>query len=197
MKKKSSFLKTTLIGGLIFLIPFVILVAVIGKALKVMIFFAKPLAQMLPFEAVAGIAVINILALLVMILLSFIAGLLARSAPGRRAFKWLDQKLMAIIPGYAFIKGFTGSMEEGEDKKVLVPVLIRLDDQSMIGFEVERLDNGLVAVYLPGSPDTWSGTVAYMTEDRVEKLDTDFATASKTLRTLGRGSNLVFKASVK
>jgi len=197
MKKKPSFLKTTLIGGLIFLIPFVILVAVIGKALKVMIFFAKPLAEMLPFEAVAGIAVINILALLVMILLSFIAGLLARSTPGRRSFKWLDQKLMELIPGYAFVKGFTGSMEEGDDKKVLVPVLIRLDDQAQIGFEVERLDNGLVAVYLPGSPDTWSGVVAYMTEDRVEKLDTDFATASKTLRTLGRGSNLLFKASVK
>jgi len=195
MKKKTSFLKTTLIGGLIFLIPFVILVAVIGKALKVMILFSKPLAQMLPFEAVAGIAVMNILAFLIMILLCFFAGLLARSAAGRRAFKWLDLKLMAMIPGYAFVKGFTGSIEEGEEKKVLVPVLVRLDDQAQVGFEVERLDNGLVAVYLPGSPDTWSGVVAYLTEDRVEVLNVDFATASKTLRTLGRGSHQLFEAA--
>ena len=195
MDKRASFLKTTLIGGLIFLIPFVILVAVIGKALKVMILFAKPLAQMLPFEAVAGIAVINILAFLVMILLCFFAGLLARSATGRLAFKWLDLKLMAMVPGYAFVKGFTSSIEEDEEKKILIPVLIRLDDQAQVGFEVERLDNGLVAVYLPGSPDTWSGVVAYLTEDRVEVLNVDFATASKTLRTLGRGSHQLFKAA--
>ncbi len=69
-----------------------------------------------------------------------------------------------------------------------------MDDQAQVGFEVERLDNGLVAVYLPGSPDTWSGVVAYLTEDRVEVLNVDFATASKTLSTLGRGSHQLFKA---
>ena len=44
-----------------------------------------------------------------------------------------------------------------------MPVVASFDDQSQVGFEVEGLDNGLVADFLPGSPDTWSGTVAYMT----------------------------------
>jgi len=102
---------------------------------------------------------------------------------------------MAMIPVYAFVKGFTGSIEEDEEKKVLIPVLVRLDDQAQIGFEVERLDNGLVAIYLPGSPDTWSSVVAYLTEDRVEVLYFDFTTASKTLRIPVRGSNQLFKAA--
>jgi uncharacterized membrane protein len=196
MKKKSSFLKTTLLGGLIFLIPFVIIVAIIGKALKIMMIIAEPFAKMVPFEAVAGIAIVNFVVVIVVILICFIAGLLARSTPGRRAFKLLDQKLMEMIPGYAFVKGFAGSIGEGEDKEVLQAVLVKLDDQSMIGFEVERTDNGLVAVYIPGSPSIWAGTIAYMTPDRVEKLDAEFTTVSKTLRTLGRGSNEVFKSSV-
>jgi len=195
MKKKSSFLRTTLFGGLIFLIPFVIIVAIVGKALKIMMVIAQPFAKMLPFETVAGVAIVNFVAIIVFILICFIAGLLARSAPGRRAFKLLDQKLMGMIPGYAFVKGFAGSIGEGDDKEVLQPVLMKLDDQSMIGFEVERTDNGLVAVYIPGSPSIWAGTVAYMTPDRVEKLDAEFTTVSKTLRTLGRGSNEMFNPS--
>ena len=196
MKKKSSFLRTTLLGGLIFLIPFVIIVAIIGKALKIMMVIAEPFAKMLPFEAIAGVAIVNFVVVIVAVLICFIAGLLARSTPGRRAFKTLDQKLMGMIPGYAFIKGFAGSIGEDEDKKVLEPVLVKLDDQSMIGFEVERMNNGLVAVYVPGSPSIWSGTVAYMTPDRVEKIDAEFTTVSKTLRTLGRGSSEVFNTTV-
>jgi uncharacterized membrane protein len=195
MEKRVSFLKTTLIGGLVFLIPFVIIVAVLGKAIKIMMLVAQPFAKMLPFEAISGIAIINLLALLIMIFLCFFAGLAARSAPGRSAFSWLDSKLMAVIPGYAFAKSFTGSLEKGEEKKVLVPVLARLDDQAQVGFEVERLENGLVSVFLPGSSDIWSGTVAYFTEDRVEILNIDFATVTKTLRTLGRGSQQLFKAA--
>ena len=193
MKEKKGFLKTTLIGGLIFLIPFVVIIAVLGKALEIMISVAGPISKILPVESVAGVAFVNIVAIAVLILICFIAGLLARSGVGKRAFNSLDMKLMALLPGYAFVKGIAGSMDEKEEKKVLLPVIAKFDDQSQVGFEVERLDNGLVAVFLPGSPDTWSGTVAYMTEDRVEKLDIDFTSATKTLRTLGRGSNELFK----
>jgi uncharacterized membrane protein len=160
-----------------------------------MMLVAQPFAKMLPFEAVAGIAIVNLLALLIVIFLCFIAGFVARSALGRSAFSRIDSALMAIIPGYAFAKSFTGSIEKGEEKKVLVPVLAKFDDLAQLGFEVERLENGLVAVFLPGSPDTFSGTVAYLTEDRVEILNIDFATVTKTLRTLGRGSQQLFKAT--
>lgn len=197
MKNRTGFLKTTLIGGLIFLIPFVVIMAVLGKAVKIMMALAGPISKIIPIESVAGVAIVNIVAIVVLIFICFLAGLMARSKAGKRAFNSLDIKLMALIPGYAFVKGIAGSMDGKEDKKVLTPVLAKFDDQSQVGFEVERLDNGLVAVFLPGSPDTWSGTVAYMTEDRVEKLNIDFTAATKTLRTLGRGSNELFTKNIK
>ena len=188
MNNKIGFLKTTLIGGLIFLIPFVVIVAILGKAINIMIVFAKPLEKLVPFETIGGIAVINILAFLVMVLLCFLAGLFSRSKPGKRAFNTIDAKLLALIPGYAFVKGFAGTIKKDDEQSVLAPVYVKLDDQTLMGLEVERMGNGLVAVFLPSSPDTWSGTVAYMEEERVERLEVDFATASKILRTLGRGS---------
>ena len=191
MKNKTSFLRTTLIGGLIFLIPFVFIVAILGKAVNIMIVFAKPLESLIPFETIGGIAVINILAILIMILLCFLAGLFSKSTAGKRAFNSLDSKLLTLLPGYAFVKGFAGTVKEDDEGSVLNPVFAKLDDQTLMGFEVERMENGLVAVYFPGCPNTWSGTVAYMTEDRVERLNIDFASANKVLRTLGRGSKQI------
>jgi uncharacterized membrane protein len=193
MDKHVGFIKTTVIGGLIFLIPFVIIVSVLGKAINTMIVVARPLEKMIPLESIGGIAVIHILAILLVVFVCFLAGMSAKSSAGKRSFTWLDSKLIMLIPGYSFIKGFAGTMEKDESKKVMIPVLAKLDDQTLLGFEVERLSDGQVVVFLPGSPDTTSGTVAYMTEDRVERLDIDFAATYKILRTLGRGSEQFIK----
>lgn len=193
MNRHIGFIKTTLIGGLLFLIPFVILIAVLGKAIKTMIFVVRPIEEMIPLETIGGIAVIHILSFLFVILLCFLAGLMARSSSGKRSFNWLDSKLIMLIPGYSFVKSFAGTMEKDESKKVMIPVLAKLDDQTLLGFEVERLSDGQVVVFLPGSPDTTSGTVAYMTEDRIERVDIDFAQTFKILKTLGRGSEKLTK----
>jgi len=66
--------------------------------------------------------------------------------------------------------------------------MIRLDDVSRIAFEVDRTDNGTVAVYVPGSPDPWAGRVVYMTADRVEPLEIEYGDALATFEQLGRGS---------
>lgn len=193
MNKHTGFIKTTIIGGLIFLLPFVVIISVVGKAVKTMMVVAKPFVGLLPFKSIAGVAAINILAIFLLILLCFLAGLLAKSSMGKRSFNWLDTKLLLIIPGYSFIKGFAGSIESEDADKVMKPVLAKLDDQTLLGFEVERLSDGQLVVFLPGSPDTTSGTVAYMTEDRIERVDIDFTATYKILRTLGRGSEQIIK----
>ena len=53
--------------GLIFLIPFVVITAVLGKAIKLMISVAGPISKVLPVESVAGVAIVNIVAIVVLI----------------------------------------------------------------------------------------------------------------------------------
>ncbi len=52
------------------------------------------------------------------------------------------------------------------EAKSMQPMLVRFDDNSQLGFEIERLDNGQVVIYLPGAPGPWSGSVAYFSADR-------------------------------
>ena len=55
----ANFFKTTIIGGLIFLIPIVVLSVILGKALKIMMVVAEPLDKLIPIESIGGVALVT------------------------------------------------------------------------------------------------------------------------------------------
>ena len=118
----------------------------------------------------------------------FLAGRAARTETAAKFVRALESKFLSHIPVYAFVKGMTASIAGTEDREGMTAVLVRLDDYSQIAFEVERLEGGDVAVYLPGAPNPWSGAVCIMTEDRVQPLDASMMAAVQTIRHLGKGS---------
>ena len=69
-----------------------------------------------------------------------------------------------------------------------VPVMVQFDDHLQMAFETERLPNGKVAVYLPGAPNPWSGSVVFVSNDRVKPLSISLPDALRNIRTLGKGS---------
>jgi len=99
---------------------------------------------------------------------------------------------LLTVPGYTFIKGYTDSIQKSEETaKSLIPVLVKFDDNSQIGFEVERLENSQVVVFLPGAPNPWSGSVAYFDAERVKQLDISVHQAVLNIKRLGKGSDAI------
>jgi len=189
MKGFFQLIKTTIIGGLIFLVPIIIVVAILGKAYELMILVAKPLSAWIPLDSIGGVALANILAVLAILLCCLIAGIIAKGATAKDILKSIESKLLFAIPGYTFVKGMTDSLNSSEEAaKAFVPVIAKFDDNAQIGFEIERTEKGNVVVYLPGSPNPWSGSVVYVNADRVEMLDMTVAEAINNIRHLGRGS---------
>ena len=178
--------KTMILGGLIFLVPFAFVLLVVGKVFNVSMHLAGPIADRIPVDAVAGVALADFVSIAIILVACFLAGIAAQSTPGRRLYRKLDEFLLNLIPRYSFVKSMTASLG-GEGESVLNPVLARFDDMTQVAFEVERGPGDLVTVYLPGSPDPWSGSVAHVTSDRISPLDQDFASVISSLRKVGRG----------
>ena len=189
MKNMRRLIRTTLLGGIVFLIPLVIVVAVFGKAIHIMQSVAVPLGEMIPVQSVAGVAVVPILTTVIMFVSCLVAGMLAQSSGGQKIYSKLDTLLLQMIPGYAWVKGVTGGIRDEDAEEVLKPVLVTFDDQSQLAFEVDREVDGLVAVYVPGAPDPRSGTVSYVTSDRIQPIDVGFKAVTKVCKNLGRGSS--------
>jgi uncharacterized membrane protein len=182
-------IRTTFIGGIVFLIPIAIFVAVIGQGLKIADKAAKPVAAVLPVNMVGGVAVAEVLAIVLLLLICFLAGLLARLALARKAVDALEANVLSRLPAYALLKTKTQSMLSPDDIEGMSVVVMRFDDAWQIGFEIERIEGGKVVLFLPGSPDPWSGSVCIAEENRVTLLDLPVAAAAQLVRRLGRGAN--------
>lgn len=183
-----QFLRTTVLGGILFLVPIIILVFIVGKALALASHLAAPLAEILPIESFAGFAVVNVLAIIILVLVCFSAGLAAKADPAQRFVDSLEDKVLSKIPAYDFLKSKITAMVPADEVEGLKPVLARFDDSWQIAFEVERAKAGIVTLFLPGAPDPWSGSVCYMTEDRVKSLDFGLLSTVNELKGLGKGS---------
>ena len=97
---KIGFVKATILGGLLFLLPLVVVVLIIGKAYKISMVVAKPLGNLIPIDSIGGLALANILAVLVILVLCYMAGLVARFSRIKNKVASIEEMLIATIPGY-------------------------------------------------------------------------------------------------
>jgi uncharacterized membrane protein len=193
MKPLLNFARATLIGGLLFLVPIVALIILLGKALALAHKFVDPLAAQIPFESVFGLRTPLLLAIGLLVLFCFLAGFFARTALARKIVRGLEDTVLSKVPGYAFLKGMSESMLGVEQGSAFPAVLVRFDDAWQIGLQVDVLEHDLVAVYVPGAPAANAGAVYFMNRERVAPVNLPMSAALKCLKQFGVGSRALLR----
>jgi uncharacterized membrane protein len=181
-------LKTTLIGGVVFLLPLVVVLVVLGQAMALVAQLAAPLAAHFPQSDIGGVAVATLVALVLVLSLCYGAGRLARAAFARALSERFENRLHAVYPRYTVIKAMTQGLGAQGGTADMKTVLVTFDDHELLAMEVERLGDGRVVLFLPGAPDPWSGNVVLVQPQRVQPLGADIAALNRSLKRLGRGS---------
>jgi len=111
MKNWQGFIKSMLVGGIVFLIPAIIVVVALGKLIGVLKAVAKTPAPFFGIKSVIGGIELDLLAITVTVLLCLVAGLLAKRASAKRMREELDSTLLSSVPRDALSKGFaSGSL---------------------------------------------------------------------------------------
>ena len=84
------------------------------------------------------------------------------------------------------------SMAEGlvkvERAEGVSPVLVNVEEAWQIGYLLEPLENGWVAVFLPQAPTPMSGNIMYLPEQRVRRLEIGMTQAMLIVKHMGVGS---------
>lgn len=198
MNKILDFVRTTIVGGVLYLIPLIVLAAVLGKALqiahKVVPVFAEPLNALKLGDALSP----QLFAVLLVVVFCFLAGLFSRTKLARSLVGFVDSKILINIPGYGLFRSMAGG-SAGIESHADHPVLVSLDDDAwQIAFIVDTINENEVAVYVPGAPETRSGSLYFLPPDRLRRIHTTSAVAFQTLRRMGVGSaDLLKKAAQK
>lgn len=190
------FVRTTLVGGLLYLVPIVVLLAILGKAVQVAHQFSPPVLELVEAAGLGGILTPQVVAVLLLILFCFAAGLFARTVVAKRFSRALESKVLANLPGYEFIKGVSENLAGVDTGSTHAPVMARIEDAWQIAFVVDRLDDGHLAVYVPGVPVSRSGSLYFMTADRVRPLPVPLKSALQALRHMGVDSNELLRGGI-
>lgn len=188
MRGSVGFIQSTVVGGVLFLVPIVVLLGILGKAFEFVHKLTTPIAQAVPPEVAGNIPLPRILAIVALVLFCFLAGLFARTKLATRIGEWLESALLSNIPGYTFMKGLVHDMTGVQGMTTREVVLARIEDAWQIAFLIERLPDGQVAVFVPGAPSPLSGSIYLMTADRIKPLDVSAAAATKCIKGLGLGA---------
>ncbi len=196
MKSIISFIKTTLIGGIFFVIPLVLLVLIIVKIIDVLRKLVAPIANMIPIETIAGITLSRIIALVALLLLCFIAGLFAKTKKVNYLKKWIEAKVLSNIPGYTLLKGMTESALGLDSEDLKDVVLVDIEEVWQIGFLMDEIDDELSTVYIPGAPNPMSGDVFFVKKERLKKLDLPELSAMKIYKKLGLDAKQILKDEI-
>jgi uncharacterized membrane protein len=193
IKRLLQFLRTTLVGGILFMVPGIVLVIILEKSLALTHKFVDPLAEHIPVHSVIGLRTPLFLAIGLLLMICFFAGFFARTMLAQKIVRGLEGAVLANLPGYEFLKRMGESMLGVEREDAYPTVLLRFDDSWQIGFQIEALENGLVAVFIPGVPNASSGRAYLMSPDRVSPIGVQPARMLKCLKRLGVGSSALLR----
>ncbi|MEZ5462893.1 DUF502 domain-containing protein [Dokdonella sp.] len=187
-----KFLRTTIIGGLLFLVPVVLLIVILEKGFVIARRLIKPVVTHLPDVPMFGVPGDTIVAILCLVVLSIIAGIIARTSGAQRLVGWIETVILSRMPGYTMYRGMVGDMTQGmsslERSSTAHAVLVRIEDAWQIGFVTDTLKNGDLAVFVPGAPSPLSGSLFFMPKDRVRESGLTVQDATAMLRRIGIGS---------
>ena len=188
MRFALRFLKATVIGGLLFMVPLILFALVVRQGVEFAKKIVGPLVAHLPVRSVAGVTIATLASAVLLLLLALLAGLVSQTGAGRKIKEWLEYTIVGRMPGYSLLKGLVGGSTELEGGKQVAPVLAWIEESWVFAFVMEVHGDGNRTVFVPGTPSPLSGSLYFLPEDRIRPLDAPLASVLTAIRRLGVGS---------
>ncbi len=187
MRPLVEFAKTTLIGGILIVLPVYVAVLLLAKAVSAILALLKPIIP--PSVAFGGV-----FAILLLTIICFIIGLMVRTGPGLRLKNAFENTILSKLPGYTILRGLAARVAGTADEPTFAPALVEIEDALVPALIIEELDDGLYTVLVPSVPTPMAGALYILSSERVHPVDVSFTTALAVFSKWGTGAGEFVRA---
>jgi uncharacterized membrane protein len=184
MKGLAELTKTTLIGGVLIVLPIYLSILLLAKTLSAIVTLLSLVTATIP----AGVQFRQVIAVLIVLVVCFVAGIVVRTGPGLRAKHALERSVLEKIPGYSLVRGLAHRVSGEEGEGAFRPALVEIEDALAPAFIIEELNDGRYTVLIPSVPTPAAGSLLIMQRERVHPLDVPFTQAVKVISKWGAGA---------
>jgi uncharacterized membrane protein len=183
MRRLFDFVVSTLVGGLLILVPLYLAVLLLLKAMASLAGIVAPLAKLLPEWFPAA----QVLSIALVLVVAFLIGVALRTGVGRIVRERIETSFFERIPGYALLRSLTQQLAGQGKENVWKPALVEIEEALVPAFIIEVHDDGRFTVFVPSVPTPLAGAVYVLTPERVHPLDVPFTQGVKPISRWGSG----------
>jgi uncharacterized membrane protein len=184
MKSLLQFLKITLVGGLLVVLPLWLSLLLLFKAIKGAMAMLVPIVKLLPQTVVHE----RIVALLLLLLICFGVGLLIRTEAGKRIGDWLEKHLLGRLPGFSIVRGMIRQFAGEKEEQSFQPALVEIEEALVPAFIIEEHADGQFTVFVSSSPTPMAGAIYILQPERVHPVDVPLRKAMVCVTKWGAGA---------
>ena len=184
MKGLAELIKTTLIGGLLVVLPIYLSILLVAKMLASVLALLSPVTAAIPASAQFR----QVVAILIVLAVCLVVGLLVRTNVGLRAKNAFEHSVLEKIPGYTMVRDLAKRISGDETESAFRPALVELEDALSPAFIIEELEDGRYTVLVPSVPTPAAGALFILPRERVHPVDVPFTQAVKVISRWGVGA---------
>lgn len=202
MSKLGEFVKTSLIGGIVVVLPVAILAFVFKWIFSLVTDLIQPLTNLIIKIAVRSRIqemLADVTALSVIIIACFIVGVFVRTKVGTYIYHNIENRILKAAPGYSLVKEtvmqFLGSRKAPFSKVALVQLFA--NESLVSAFITDEHDDGSYTVFVPTAPNPTSGYVVHVQGKYVFPVKVPVEEAMRSIISCGAGSTGLIRAHLE
>ena len=190
MKKVKAFMKTSLMGGFIVVLPIAILLAALNWIFIFITGLIQPFTNFIVIQADIKETIANITVISIILFMCFILGTIVKTKIGKFLYAFTENTFLVKIPGYSLVKEtvvqFFGDKKSPFSSVALVNIF---GNETMVtAFITDEHSDGSFTVFVPTGPNPTSGNIYHLRKKFVNKIDISVEDTMRSIISCGAGS---------
>ncbi len=199
MKRIKAFLKTSLLGGVVVILPVAILLFIFKWIFNLVTDIVQPLTNFVMTKSQIQEILADILVIAVILTACFIVGVFVRTRLGTFIYKTFEKRILKIAPGYSLIKEtvmqFLGKKKSPFSSVALVQIF---GNETLVSaFVTDTHADGSCTIFVPTGPNPTSGNIYHLKGKYVHHVDVSVEDAMRSIISCGAGSTKLINAYMK
>jgi uncharacterized membrane protein len=196
MNGLKSFFKTSLLGGLIVILPVALLLFLMTWVFDLVTGLIAPLTDLLLSRSHMGRILADLIVIGVVLLSCFLVGIFVRTKLGALAYGAIERGMLNRAPGYSLIKEtvlqFLGNKRSPFSSVALARIFG--NDTLVSSFITDRHADGSYTIFVPTGPNPTSGNIYHLKGKYVHPVDVSIEDAMRSIISCGAGSTKLVEA---
>jgi uncharacterized membrane protein len=191
MDKLKHFLKTSLLGGVVVILPVAILVSVSVWIFDLITSWIQPITKIVIKDTQTNVFIAETFVIILIITVCFFVGVLVRTRLGGFFYTQVETRILQLAPGYSMIKETVlqlfGSHKDSPFSSVALAQLF-CNSTLATCFITDTHDDGSYTVFVPTGPNPTSGLIYHLQGKYVHPVPIPVQDAMRSIISCGSGS---------